>query len=393
MTVADGEPLPVSQSFGDANPGPDREGAPCAACGNALVVGDSFCESCGAPTDPNAAVAAGLVSSPSSAEPKIVAPETEGIFDTQPNPIVRICAECSGLIAEDGYCSQCGAKGRTERDHWNEQPVPWVAAVCDRGIRHHRNEDAVALVAVADPGSYAALIVCDGVSSSSNSDVAALAAARAARDELDSLVPAGGASLASRIVAITATIERAGAAAQVAAASTVVTETGPGSSAPACTFVTAVVDEQLIVAGWVGDSRAYWLPDRSAPEMLSVDHSVASEMIHAGVSRSVAEASTDAHAITRWLGVDSPNAVPQCATTTVFGAGWLLVCSDGLWNFCSDAIDMAARINELSAQIAPGDPTTVAPLPLAEAFTKWANDQGGHDNISVVLARIPEPAR
>ncbi len=47
----------------------------------------------------------------------------------------------------DGYCESCGVKALSERDHYREQPAPWVAGVCDKGIRHQRNEDAMALLA------------------------------------------------------------------------------------------------------------------------------------------------------------------------------------------------------------------------------------------------------
>ena len=95
-----------------------------------------------------------------------------------------VCAACGGAVAEDGYCGTCGARAAAPRDHFVEQPAPWVAAVCDRGIRHPRNEDAVAVAADPEPGTRAVLVVCDGVSSSIDSDVASLAGARAARDVL-----------------------------------------------------------------------------------------------------------------------------------------------------------------------------------------------------------------
>ncbi len=344
----------------------------CSSCGNAVVAGDSFCETCGAEISPSATAAVAAT-----------APSGErSMAETQPTPVVRLCRECGALIAADGYCGECGAKGRTARDHWEEQPVPWAAAVCDRGLVHARNEDALGLVALPEVGSFAALIVCDGVSTSSNSDVASLGAAHAARDVLGTITADPFAPVSARIMRISAAIEAAGAAAQMAASATPITEGGAQSSPPACTFVTAVVERKLIVAGWVGDSRAYWIPSTGPAELLTTDHSAAAEMIEAGVSRSVAESSAQAHAITRWLGSDSPNPVPQCATTTVNCAGWLLVCSDGLWNYCSTATDMAALVATYTA-------SANDPLPIAAALVQWAIGQGGHDNIAVVLAYIP----
>ena len=112
-------------------------------------------------------------------------------------------------MAADGYCTECGAKARSERDHFTEHPAVWVAAVCDRGVRHSRNEDAVALDARPEPGTRAVLVVCDGVSSSTDSDVASLAAARAARDVLASSSPSGVGTAAGRVAATAKALEAA----------------------------------------------------------------------------------------------------------------------------------------------------------------------------------------
>ena len=67
----------------------------------------------------------------------------------------------------------------------------------------------------------------------------------------------------------------------------------------------------------------------------------------------------------------------------VEGSGWLLVCSDGLWNYCSPADDLRAL---LFAQIAThGDDA----LAVADALVAFANEAGGHDNITAVLAHLP----
>ena len=64
--------------------------------------------------------------------------------------------------------------------------------------------------------------------------------------------------------------------------------------------------------------------------------------------------------------------------------GWLLVCSDGLWNYCSEAQDLAALLQKT----ANTSPASAEPLALAGALVDWANAQGGQDNITVALARI-----
>jgi serine/threonine protein phosphatase PrpC len=64
--------------------------------------------------------------------------------------------------------------------------------------------------------------------------------------------------------------------------------------------------------------------------------------------------------------------------------GWLLVCSDGLWNYCSAAQDLADLVRSTSST----SPAAAEPLALAEALVSWAKAQGGQDNISAALARI-----
>ena len=78
--------------------------------------------------------------------------------------------------------------------------------------------------------------------------------------------------------------------------------------------------------------------------------------------------------------------MPRTGSITAVGPGWLLVCSDGLWNYVSEAIDLQRLVSELST--ADGKP-----LPLANALVEWANGQGGKDNISVALARVGPPLR
>ncbi|MEO7420858.1 MAG: PP2C family serine/threonine-protein phosphatase [Ornithinibacter sp.] len=269
------------------------------------------------------------------------------------------------------------------RNHFSEQPASWVAAVCDRGLRHTRNEDAVALAAAPEPGGHAVLVVCDGVSSSTASDVASLAAARAARDVLSARGRPTTGGLAAVVAASTKALVLATNAANDAVIAN--TTTGPGNPA-SCTFVAAVLHGRELAVGWVGDSRAYWLPDDAYARLLTVDDSFAAEQMAQGVPRLAAEHGPQAHAITRWLGVDAPDHTPSTVSLDLVGPGWLMVCSDGLWNYCSEPQDVAALVAATSRSSGPG------PLRLARALVDWANVQGGQDNITVALARVgPSP--
>jgi serine/threonine protein phosphatase PrpC len=358
----------------------------CPSCNAAVGDSEQFCEACGAELSPTAQADPPLINeSPLSAVTTL---------EELPDDLLgtaSVCRACGEEVASDGYCGTCGERAPRRRDHFSEQPATWVAAVCDRGIRHTRNEDAVALAASGEPGSRAVLVVCDGVSNTTDSDVASLAAARVARDVLDSSHSRGMGTPSSLVAAVIARLEAAtdaasGAVLEVSAMATEVARVGnPAVPSPAsCTFVAAVVEQELLVVGSVGDSRAYWLPDVGSAVALTVDDSFAQEQIASGVPRAEAESGPQSHAITRWLGVDAPDHKPRTATMTLAEPGWLMLCSDGLWNYCSAAEDLEALVQKTSGI----SPTPNDPLFLAGALVDWANAQGGQDNITVALARI-----
>jgi serine/threonine protein phosphatase PrpC/ribosomal protein L37E len=379
----------------------------CPACGEPSHDGARFCEACGTPlaafppapstTGAAAPVAVRTDPDPDPADTAGDPADTAGDPSAGAPPAgpgVRPCVRCGGVVADDGYCTECGEPAASERDHWTEHPVAWVAGVCDRGVRHARNEDAMALAASgpapgAAPASddtgrpFAALVVCDGVSSAPDSDVASLAAARAACDLLAGGGPAGAAPVdgetTARMGAWSALLGDAVHAANEAVRASV-GDARDRENPPSCTFAAAVVDGPLVVTGWVGDSRAYWLPDTGDAHQLSVDDSWAQEMIARGIPRAQAESSPQAHAITRWLGPDAPDPTARTAATLPDGPGWVLVCSDGLWNYCSPADELAALVRTTEAT------TGRDPGALAAALVRWANAQGGRDNITVTLA-------
>ena len=371
----------------------------CPVCDVAVGDSEQFCEACGAELSPTVAATeppSEVLSGQSAQQPSQALPMAADLTGT-----ASTCLSCGGEVAGDGYCGTCGARAPKRRDHFSEQPAAWVAAVCDRGLRHTRNEDAVALAADAEPGSRAVLVVCDGVSSSVDSDLASLAAARVARDVLVSSRARGMGEGLSLVAAVTARLEAAADAASEAVievarnakvvpagdapagdvtAGAISTVTNPAS----CTFVAAVVEQDLLVVGSVGDSRAYWIPDVGTATALTLDDSFAQIRIASGVPRAEAESGPHSHAIMRWLGADAPDHKPTTTTMTLAEPGWLLVCSDGLWNYCSEAEDLAALVRQTSN----GSPAAAEPLALAGALVSWANSQGGQDNISVALARI-----
>ncbi|MDJ0379782.1 protein phosphatase 2C domain-containing protein [Streptomyces sp. G-G2] len=293
-------------------------------------------------------------------------------------PPGKTCVACrAGRVDTDGYCEHCGHAQPRERDHLEEE-LGSVAAVSDRGLRHHRNEDSFAVAATALPDGSAATvaIVCDGVSSASRPDEASAAAAVAANEALLDALPRGALPQQAMHEAILA-------------ASTAVNALAPevpgAQNAPACTLVGAVTAGGLLIIGWVGDSRAYWVPDdRSAPPArLTEDDSWAAQMVAAGLmNEAEAYADVRAHAITGWLGADAYELEPHTVAFKPDRPGVVVVCTDGLWNYAESAQDMA--------RLLPAD-AAARPLHSAQVLVGHALDGGGHDNVTVAVVPFAVP--
>ncbi|HEX5567958.1 MAG TPA: PP2C family serine/threonine-protein phosphatase, partial [Streptomyces sp.] len=272
----------------------------------------------------------------------------------------------------------CGHVQPRERDHL-ERSLEEVAVVSDRGLRHHRNEDAFAVSATALPdGSPAAVaVVCDGVSSATRPDEASAAAAEAACASVDAALPRGVHPERAMYDALLAASDAVNALASE--------DDDPDRNAPACTIVSAVVAGGVLTVGWIGDSRAYWVPeDRSAPAArLTEDDSWAAQMVAAGLlGEAEAYADPRAHAITGWLGADAYELVPHTASFTPDRPGVVVVCTDGLWNYAESAEQMAA--------VLPAD-ARAQPLRCARHLVGHALDSGGHDNVTVAVVPFPVP--
>jgi serine/threonine protein phosphatase PrpC len=399
----------------------------CPSCGEMIENSHSFCEGCGASLEPSAGASPTSSASPdhsSSANPSISGTllpvevkeylPGEAASGVVRSPVVATsttessprdssggtasysssatsppsaatqasgampCVSCGKGPIADGYCDVCGSRQPDPRDHFQETPASWVAGVCDKGIVHARNEDAMstAVYAADSANPVGILVVCDGVTTAPLSERASLAAARAAKDVLLACADTDMVSPNSWPEAI----KRSCVAAQ-AQALAVAESLGQPLNPPSCTFVVAVTTPTTVYCGWCGDSRAYWLPDSGPAQIISVDDSIASQMIASGRPRAEAEADHRAHTITRWLGADSPDPTALTSVIPIEGSGWVAVVSDGMWNYVSAASEVKTLLDGYVAE----DP---APLAIAKKMVAFANAQGGSDNITVTLARM-----
>ncbi|WP_150237980.1 PP2C family protein-serine/threonine phosphatase [Nocardiopsis quinghaiensis] len=408
----------------------------CPACSDRAAAGDVFCEGCGralpedavtvpaehpdsVPTAPQASMSGEVPSGDSAGEVsdagarpglvpdegaptapqvslKAVPDERPGLVPTDGAPTAPqvsladplatrsdpvpptdpgLCVWCPGRVS-DGYCEKCGLLQPTGRDHV-EVRTHAAVGVSDRGLRHRRNEDAMAIRVIdaeapRAPGAVCA-VVCDGVSSSPRSDEASRVAAET------------GVSVLAERVSGGADPREATGAAMTRAAEAVAGIADSASSAPACTFVSAVVDPATgtVTVGWVGDSRAYWLsggPAASASALLTKDDSWSEAMVQMGtLSREEAMRSANAHALIAWMGADSGEIDAHISTVTPTGPGAVVLCSDGLWNYYPEAQALTDAVPGAGAR----------PRDAARAYVGLALQAGGKDNITVVVVPVP----
>ena len=266
------------------------------------------------------------------------------------------------------------AEGRVpDRD---ENQLGGIALITDRGIEHTRNEDAGAAGTIANnDGPWAiAAVVCDGVSTSADAQNASRAASVAG---VDAMLTALAAARDVKSVMVAGLTDAAKAAAE---------STSPEEFSPAsCTYTAAVVvpaaDEgvQFAIAN-VGDSRVYWVPEPPAqPQRLTVDDTVAQQLISAGIPPDSPAVLRGEHTLTRWFGRDADRQSwdeSNVYTMTTAERGVLVLCSDGLHNYLPEAADIAKFC------------IGTAPTEAARALVDHALRAGGHDNITVIIIPV-----
>ena len=143
------------------------------------------------------------------------------------------------------------------------------------------------------------------------------------------------------------------------------------------TFVVATIYGNSIYIANIGDSRLY-LVNQDTIQQITRDHSLVEEMINMGeLDRKNARTHSKKNIITRAIGADS-EVVPDFFEVEYQKGDIVLMCSDGLSNMIDDD-DMKEIINgEGSLQ------------DKVMKLIDTANENGGRDNISVVLVTPDE---
>jgi len=140
------------------------------------------------------------------------------------------------------------------------------------------------------------------------------------------------------------------------------------------TITAALIAQGQVVIGHAGDSRAYLL-DNGKLIQLTTDHSWVQEQVEQN-KMSPEQAANDPrkNQITRALGVSSVIRIDR-QVIDLHPGDVLLLCTDGLTNMLSD--------NEIEHLLM----TIPDPQKVCDALVAAANQRGGGDNISVIVAR------
>jgi protein phosphatase len=249
----------------------------------------------------------------------------------------------------------------------------------DTGRVREHNEDTIALD--ADIGL---LVLADGMGGYNAGEVASGIAVKTImnlvresveREDLAATDPTSG--LSRRSIVLRDAIQRANKIIFQTA------KTQPQCEGMGTTVVAALFHDNRVTFAHVGDSRIYRLrADRL--EQVTLDHSLLQELVDRGFyTPEEAQRAANKNYVTRALGVE-PTVDVEITEHAVHKGDHYLLCSDGLSDMVEDA-DIHLTINTFGDNLAT----------VAKQLIQLANDNGGRDNVSVVLAEVVEsfPAR
>ena len=263
------------------------------------------------------------------------------------------------------------ATGRPDRPA-NDRLRLRIAHLSDVGRARDHQEDTVGVFTPTDPSLLARkgqlLIIADGMGGHNAGEVASqTAVAEIQRSYFASATDDISASLHQALLTANQAVRQ-------------FSQGDAGRQGMGTTAAVVVVRAREVQIANIGDSRVYLLRG-GAITQITQDHSWVAEQVRAGVlTPEQARSHPQRNVITRALGSDA-TVTPDLFSGVLQQGDVLLVCSDGLSNLVN-----SAELLEIAGQAAPEQ--------AARRLVDLANERGGGDNISVILARaeIPESA-
>ncbi|HEY1288123.1 MAG TPA: Stp1/IreP family PP2C-type Ser/Thr phosphatase [Burkholderiales bacterium] len=142
------------------------------------------------------------------------------------------------------------------------------------------------------------------------------------------------------------------------------------------TLVASLFYDNRVLVAHLGDSRLYLMRDGELRQVTR-DHSLLQEQIDSGLL-TVEQAKNAQHKnlVTKALGID-PSVEPEIHEYPTQTGDIYLLCSDGLCDMVEDE-EIGATLRALGANLKLA----------AQQLVQMANDNGGRDNVSVILVRV-----
>jgi protein phosphatase len=235
-------------------------------------------------------------------------------------------------------------------------------AQSDLGLKREVNQDCYGIAEALQPERQdRLLVVCDGMGGHMAGEVASRL---------------GVSAFLAHYYATAQADRRALLPTALVAANRQVYEQGRGTMGTT-SVVALLLGDQLHVAN-VGDSRAYLLRDGQI-QQLSQDHSFVAEQVAAGLlTPEQARVSAHRNMITRALGHQADVQVDLFPPLTLQPGDSVILSTDGMHGLVEDS--------EIAGVV-----STVLPETAAQQLVQMANDRGGTDNITVVIAQVVSP--
>ena len=250
-----------------------------------------------------------------------------------------------------------------------------IVSRSDTGRVRSHNEDYL------DTDAKIGLVVlADGMGGYQGGEVASAIAVNTILDDLKEKIP----RLSAGDIDATTGYSRVSLAAResIVKANTTIYKTSqsqPQYHGMGTTVVMGVFCNNLVTVANVGDSRMYRYRDQQL-NLITVDHTLLQELVDRGYyTPEEAKQSLNKNLVTRALGIESTVAVDVHEEVVLPGDIYLL-CSDGLNDMIDDnEINLAIKQNQNDLGR------------LADLLIEQAIDNGGKDNVSVLLARPTRP--
>ncbi len=242
-----------------------------------------------------------------------------------------------------------------------------IIGLTDSGRMRDQNEDQIAIAPEAGLA-----IVADGMGGHRAGEVASRLAVETIMHHIVNTLTetTGSGNGAIEVAAVRDAIQQANRAIYDHA------RANPEYEGMGSTIVVALFYRDKLCVGHVGDSRLYRYRD-TILEQITEDHSVVQELVSRGlVTAEEARVSISKNLVTRALGID-PTVEAEISEHDVYNDDVYLLCSDGINDVLADG-DIEMMLTEHGRNL----DTTV------KAMVDTANERGGPDNISVILARV-----